>query len=178
MKPGALLRHLTGYLFGLTFFGAGIPLVLYWAAGFSDRYFMVQLLPLAGLRLGLALLIGIVGLVFILWSNLSLLVVGKGGPADVFGVAVSPRTRHLVTSGPYRYTRNPMAFGALLVYFGVAVFLDSVVSLALVCLIAAGAVKYLRRVEEKRLRRDFGEAFEQYRRAVPLLVPGWPKLRG
>ncbi len=49
-------------------------------------------------------LLGAAGLGFVVWSNVSLLVAGKGGPADVFGVAISPRTRQLVTSGPYQFS--------------------------------------------------------------------------
>ena len=116
-------------------------------------------------------MIGTIGIVFALWSNLYLLLVGKGGPADGFGIAISPRTQHLVTSGPYRYTRHPMMFGALMVYFALSLLFNSLVCLGIVAVFLACAAVYLKLVEEKRLLEDFGDAYKQYRSTVSMLLP-------
>jgi protein-S-isoprenylcysteine O-methyltransferase Ste14 len=169
MEPRDVIRHITGYLGGISIFCLGIPSGLYMISTKLNR----PIWPLAHSKLSIALslLIGIVGITFMLWSNIYLFFIGKGGPADGFGVAVSPRTKHLVTSGPYRYTRNPMAFGALSFYLALALFFNSAICVALVAILSGGAYLYLRWIEEKRLLKDFGDAYEQYRRTVSILVP-------
>jgi protein-S-isoprenylcysteine O-methyltransferase Ste14 len=154
---------------------AGIPFGLYLISTSLDRYLPINLIAGARLRTVISLLIAGVGIIFILWSNLWLLFVGKGGPADWFGTQISPRSQHLVTSGPYRYTRNPMMFGALSFYLGLAVFFNSAICLGLVAALSVGASIYLKAVEEKRLLRDFGDAYEQYRKSVSMLVPLPPR---
>jgi len=166
-----VLRHVIGYLVGLSISGGGIPFGLYLVSSNLDGYLPLRLIGAPTLRIGLSLLVVAIGIVFMVSSNLWLFFVGKGGPADGFGMQISPRSQHLVTSGPYRYTRNPMMFGAISLYTGLALFFNSVICLALVAILSVGASVYLKRVEERRLLRDFGDAYEQYRRKVPMLVP-------
>jgi len=175
MKQQIVLRHIVGYLAGFSIFVAGIPFGLYLISMSLDRYLPINLIALVGLRISLSLLIGGVGIIFILWSNLWLFFVGKRGPADWFGTQISPRSQHLVISGPYRYTRNPMMFGALSFYFGLAVFFNSAICLGLVAALSVGASIYLKTVEEKRLLKDFGDAYQQYRKSVSMLVPLPPR---
>ena len=104
MKQQIVLRHIVGYLAGFSIFVAGMPFGLYLISTSLDRYLPINLIAGARLRIALSLLIGGTGVVFIVWSNLWLFFVGKGGPADWFGTQISPRSQHLVTSGPYRYT--------------------------------------------------------------------------
>jgi protein-S-isoprenylcysteine O-methyltransferase Ste14 len=80
-------------------------------------------------------------------------------------------TQRLVAVGPYRYVRNPMISGVFTVLAGEALALGSE-SLA----IWAGAflaVNHLYFVlsEEPGLERRFGEAYREYRRAVPRWIP-------
>jgi protein-S-isoprenylcysteine O-methyltransferase Ste14 len=170
-----VLKHVTGYSVGFGMFIAGIPFGLYLVSIRFDRYLPIDLIAEAPIRIAVCLLTGIIGIVFVAWSNLYLLFVGKGGPADGFGVHISPRSRHLVTSGPYRYTRNPMAFGALSFYLGLAIFFNSAICLGLVVAVSVGALIYLKTVEEKRLLKDFGDPYQQYRKTVSMLVPLPPR---
>jgi protein-S-isoprenylcysteine O-methyltransferase Ste14 len=72
----------------------------------------------------------------------------------------------LVTTGLYRYTRNPMYLGMSLIYAGFAVFADSVAALAflpaLLVLITYAVIKR----EEHYLEITFGEAYRAYKRKV------------
>ena len=81
--------------------------------------------------------------------------------------------RRLVIRGPYRHVRNPMISGVLLVLFGEAALLLSRPHLtwALLCL-GINAV-YIPLLEEPLLALRFGDAYREYCRHVPRLVPRW-----
>jgi len=72
----------------------------------------------------------------------------------------------LVTTGIYRYTRNPMYAGLTLIFLGVALLADSVITLALLPpLLVVIATAVIRR-EEHYLEITFGEEYRQYKRRV------------
>jgi protein-S-isoprenylcysteine O-methyltransferase Ste14 len=83
----------------------------------------------------------------------------------------------LVTSGPYAYTQNPLYLGRLLILTGLAIAARMPGHLNLVALALGYAVFFFYyiprklRVEGGRLARLHGEAFEEYHRRVPILVP-------
>lgn len=87
------------------------------------------------------------------------------------------KTVELITSGPYRYTRNPLYLGRLLIFTGLCIMAQLPFALNWIALVAGCAIffgYYLRRkerVEPARLREFHGEAFERYHRAVPALFP-------
>jgi protein-S-isoprenylcysteine O-methyltransferase Ste14 len=168
MKAQTIVRHLIGYFIGIFFFLLAIPYGLYCLSKDACPI----LLPAGdSLRFVCALILGCVGLVFAFWSNAALLIRGKGGPTDAFNVAISPRTQHLVVTGPYRYTRNPMVFGAFSIYFALALYWNSQSALLVLAAFFIGVHFYLRATEEKRLLRDFGQEYETYRKSVPMIVP-------
>lgn len=72
----------------------------------------------------------------------------------------------LVTTGVYRYTRNPMYLGMSLAFAGLAVMADSVVALAaLVPLLAVITHAVILR-EERYLESVFGDAYRGYKARV------------
>jgi protein-S-isoprenylcysteine O-methyltransferase Ste14 len=87
------------------------------------------------------------------------------------------KTAELVTSGPYRFTRNPLYLGRLLIFTGLAIMAALPYGLNWIALAIGYAVffgYYLprkERVEPARLAEVHGAAYEQYRRAVPALFP-------
>lgn len=169
------IRYLVGYSAGFSFFMVLIPATLWGIYLLEGMFSDLPLFPNRWLRIGISGVLFLWGLYFIVWSNLFLFFVGKGGPANVGNVVISPLTRKLVTSGPYRYTRNPMVFGANSVYLAIAVYLNS-----WLCLVALGIffltfVKMAIRMEEKRLANDFGEAFEDYKHRTSMIVPLPPR---
>jgi protein-S-isoprenylcysteine O-methyltransferase Ste14 len=72
----------------------------------------------------------------------------------------------LLTSGPFRWTRNPLYLGLaiLLVCFGV--LLDSAWMLGLTLVLVLLLDRLVIVKEEKRLRAQFGEEYEAYSRRV------------
>ncbi|QDP98312.1 isoprenylcysteine carboxylmethyltransferase family protein [Microlunatus elymi] len=77
----------------------------------------------------------------------------------------------LVITGWYRYVRNPIYVGFLIVLLGQALIFGSTGMLGYTAVawgIGALAVRYY---EQPRLARRFGTAYAQYRNAVPAWIP-------
>jgi len=79
--------------------------------------------------------------------------------------------RRLVLTGVYRYVRNPMISGVLLVLVGEAVGLFSPEVLAWAAAFFALNATLIPLVEEPGLERRFGDEYVEYRRHVPRWIP-------
>jgi protein-S-isoprenylcysteine O-methyltransferase Ste14 len=77
----------------------------------------------------------------------------------------------LVLRGPYRYVRNPMISGVLLVLLGEALVLRSRPHFLWACTFFAINAMYIPLLEEPDLAHRFGEAYREYCRHVPRLLP-------
>jgi len=135
------------------------------------------LLPIAGVRRVLAVVLSLLGLSFGLWSVVVQNAIGRGGPLEIAGLEVSPKTEKLVVTGPYKYIRNPMLFGACVFYYAGAVYLNSVIAVAIVTLFMTFMLIFVKLSEERRLLKDFGNEYQEYRRRVSMFVPWSPKRR-
>ncbi|HEY5218826.1 MAG TPA: isoprenylcysteine carboxylmethyltransferase family protein [Gemmatimonadaceae bacterium] len=80
-------------------------------------------------------------------------------------VPVRP-TAALVIEGPYRITRNPLYLGLVLLYAGVAFWLDALWPLVLLPVLVFVIQLYAIRREERYLERRFGEEYRAYTRRV------------
>lgn len=170
MTTKEILRHIAGYIVGIALFFMAIPWALYAIAIKCDSRVLGELMPNL-VRVPISIVFAAIGVVFVLWSNAALFFIGKGGPTDGLGIAISPRTKHLVVVGPYRYTRNPMVFGALCCYIALGIYVNSAVVVAIVISMTPLMMLYLKKTEEKRLLRDFGDEFLEYKKSVPMILP-------
>ena len=84
------------------------------------------------------------------------------------------RTGKLVTHGLYRFVRHPLyTFSLLILWLSPKVTINSfIVYLALTLYVLVGAF-----FEERKLLREFGQEYANYRSVTPMLMPGL-KLRG
>ena len=160
------LKELLGYALGGLMFVLLIPTLMWWVSG------MPNLLAAPVARILIAFVLAVLGLSLSVWSIVYMRRKGDGNPMDAFGHEVAPRTKHLMTEGPYRLSRNPMLTGSFIYYAGVCVWLWT--WQALLVFVAFVIIMLLQvRSEEKRLRRDFGEEYEAYCKRVGRF---WPKL--
>ncbi len=83
----------------------------------------------------------------------------------------------LATSGPYRFTRNPLYLGSTLVAAGLALAGNSWSAGAPVLLYLLLFYPPVMRREEQELRARFGGAFDDYAAEVPLFFPHFPLRR-
>ena len=158
------LREIAGYALGGLMFVLLIP-TLMWLASGRPNLFAVPVW-----RMVVAIVLAVLGLSLSVWSIVYMRRKGGGNPMDAFGHEVAPRTKHLMTGGPYRLSRNPMLTGSFVYYAGVCVLLWS--WRALLVFIAFIIIMLLQvRSEEKRLRKDFGEEYEAYCRRTGRFWP-------
>ena len=174
MLSGRTLREILGYVIGGSLILILLPYGLFRASLHLDHLIPGQLIPFPALRSAILVVLLAVGLFFGFWSNIALNAIGRGGPVQFARVEISPKTRNLVMTGPYRYTRNPMLFGTCVLYYAGAVYLNSVIAFLLASLFMIFMLIFVKWIEEPRLLRDFGNEYEEYRRKVSMFVP-WPR---
>ena len=74
--------------------------------------------------------------------------------------------KHLLTSGPYRFSRNPLYLGGnVFIFLGMVLFLGSPAGIVLTAMNII-AVDFMIRREEGQLSREFGEEWASYRSRV------------
>jgi protein-S-isoprenylcysteine O-methyltransferase Ste14 len=117
-------------------------------------------------RLLLSAPLFLVGAAVYFWCLWDFAVAGRGTPAPI------DPPKQLVVRGLYRYVRNPMYLGVLLVVVGWAELFRSahVLEYGLGVILVAHCFVVL--VEEPLLRRRFGASYEAYCRAVRRWLPG------
>ena len=153
------MKNFFGYLLGFLVFVAGIPTIMWWVSGrpFPWAPSWPWAIP--------ASLLMLVGLALSIWSIVHMKKVGEGNPFDAYNHEVAPRTKHLMTDGPYAFSRNPMLLGIYMYDIGILLWLHSwwpLVVFAVEVILLTLQV----RSEEKRLEADFGEEYRNYRQRV------------
>jgi protein-S-isoprenylcysteine O-methyltransferase Ste14 len=81
-------------------------------------------------------------------------------------VIVTAPQRTLLTSGPFRHSRNPLYLGGnVLIFFGAGLVLGSPAALVITALHLPFIDLFIRR-EERQLEQRFGDEWVRYRRSV------------
>ena len=150
-----ILREILGYLLGGIMFVGLIPCIMWFVSG-RPQLFSVNIL-----RFIIGITLSVIGLAMSVWSIIYMRHKGNGNPMDAFGHEVAPRTRHLMTDGPYRISRNPMLTGTFVYLVGICVWLWTWQAVAVFALFVV-IMLFQVRSEEKRLSRDFGVEYEEY----------------
>ena len=101
------------------------------------------------------------GVAIYVWCAWDFVSKGLGTPLPID----APRV--LVVKGLYRFTRNPMYVGVLLVIFAQAIFYGSKAIAVYGCFVFAMIYLFVRLYEEPTLGRLFGSQYEEYCRTVP-----------
>ena len=118
-----------------------------------------------GLLHWLAVPIWLIGAAVMLCCAWDFTVKGRGTPAPI------DPPRELVISGLYRFVRNPMYDGALLVLFGHVLWFPSLALLVCPIIFFVAFHLFVVLYEERTLLKKFGAAYEQYFLDVPRWMP-------
>lgn len=102
------------------------------------------------------IIISVTGFIILIKCIIGFAVKGKGtlSPFDP--------TKELVISGLYRYSRNPMYLGVMLILSGETVFFTSTELLVYEVVVFLLFNVFIKVNEEPRLKKDFGDTYLQY----------------
>lgn len=103
---------------------------------------------------------------FLMFISIVYFIRVKGTP-----VPFSPPPK-LVSTGPYRFVRNPMLTGIFMQLFGIGIFLYSLsLTFVFTPIFIILNILELKRVEEPELTKRFGEEYVEYKKRVPMFFP-------
>jgi len=110
-------------------------------------------------------IITVIGVILVFWTIILFKTKGQGTP--------NPKLppKKFIISGPYKYSRNPMALGGLLILLGESAIYYSPSLLGISILY--GVIVYFNAmfVEEPELVKRFGEPYKNYLKSVPRFFP-------
>jgi protein-S-isoprenylcysteine O-methyltransferase Ste14 len=168
-------RMILGYIVGGLLVILIVPSVIYFVTILLDNIYKIHIIQNHILQWIFVLFLLIIGFLFGISSIIYQNVIGKGGPVEIANIEISPKTKNLVISGPYRYTRNPMLFGTFLIYFSFALIINSITAVFIVILFIIFMLTVVVKKEEERLLKDFGNQYEQYLKKTSMIIPWFPK---
>ena len=148
---------------GLIFFG--LTALFVFVSIWIDKKFLFFHFELSWLTLALAIVLLVLGWLICTWAALAFLR-NRGTP-----VPFNPPPK-LITTGLYRYIRNPMLLGLFIFLIGLGFLLGSL-SLILVFtpIFVFINVLYLKAIEEKEMEKKFGNQYLEYKKKVPMWIP-------
>ena len=103
------------------------------------------------------------GLLFTVWARVHL-------GTNWSGTIQIKEDHELITSGPYRFVRHPIYTGLLMAFVGSALARADWRGVLAAIIVFAALWRKLR-IEEQRMREQFGSAYDEYAARVPALVP-------
>ncbi len=151
------------------FFLLIVPVALFWLSGAIDRGLSLPRFAGGSWNIAAGILLMAGGFLLAMWAIETQVTAGRGTP-----VPVMP-TQKVVAQGPFAYSRNPMTFGTILAYSGIAVIIGSFSALALVLIGGGSLLLYCKFIEEKELAARFGAEYLEYKRNTPFLIPRPPR---
>jgi protein-S-isoprenylcysteine O-methyltransferase Ste14 len=164
-------KMILGYIVGGFLVLVLMPSIIYIITSLLDNVYRLEIIQNSIIKWIIIIIMLLIGLIYGIWSVIIQNTIGEGGPVEIGNIEISPKTKNLVVSGPYKNTRNPMLFGTFLIYLAFALFINSITSALLVCAIFVFMLTVVVKMEEKRLLKDFGNQYEEYRKKVSMFIP-------
>ncbi len=157
-------RSLLLMIAGVFFLGI-LPVSLVYLSPLLDRQLGLPSLAFGAINLILGLGLAAAGYLFGGWAVYVQFTLGRGTPVPIMA------TQQLIIQKPYNYCRNPMALGAIVAFVGIATLAGSISAVAVVLILAIALLIYIKTLEEKEMELRFGEAYREYRRQTPFILP-------
>ena len=156
------LPGLTVFIIELLFCNARDGLSGFWgtAWGLVKQPQTLSMFPVQSI-IGLALVI--IGLIIMVVGQLTLF-------RNYSGTVVIREDHQLITHGIYRFTRNPMYLGLIMVVTGLPVFAASMYGF-LISLVLIPIILNRIRLEEELLTEEFQDAYQKYKETTKILIP-------
>jgi protein-S-isoprenylcysteine O-methyltransferase Ste14 len=142
-----------------------VPLALIKPIPKLDAILLLPEVNFGDINIILGLIFMLIGSFYAQWSVVSQMALADGTPLPLLP------TQKLLVSGPFSQCRNPMTFGTLMLYLGIAILVGSMSSIIVVVLFVLLLVAYIKNIEEKELALRFGQAYLDYKAKTPFFFP-------
>ena len=125
------------------------------------------------------LYIGAILLIFFAKPGMPGLLIGMfliflGESIRIWAAGHLQKNEMLTVSGPYSYVKNPLYIGSILITAGFCILADNIYLLAAAFfMFCFHYIPYKKKVEGDRLKRIFGNQYEDYDEKVPEYLPRW-----
>jgi len=164
-----------GMVVAYAFVFVAVPILTFYIGRFLDRTFSLPPFPPFPVNLAAGFAVFIFGLAIGIKATRVLYLEGRGLPWGE--VKRQTQSTRLVTTNLYACCRNPMTFGYSLLPCGMGILFRSLAMAVLIpAVIFSAMIIWLRLWEEPRLERRFGQAYRDYERRTPFLVPRFKPL--
>lgn len=164
MNPAFVIFRGIVYAIGFVFLWA-------WIATFVMQYDTAIPFTIPAWLVPVGFVIAVCGAALTAWCIFAFITLGQGTPAPF------DPPREFISSGAYRYTRNPMYVGALSVILGAGIAAASP-SITLLAIFFAGCAHlFVVIYEEPALERQFGDSYRRYKASTNRWLPAQPGRR-
>src|SRR5512136_1851971 len=103
---------------------------------------------------------------------IGIVLVGLGEGIRIWAAGHLQKNENLTVTGPYAHVKNPLYVGTILITAGFCIMADNIYLLALAMFaFCFHYIPYKKRVEGDRLKKIFGERYEDYDLKVPEYIP-------
>jgi protein-S-isoprenylcysteine O-methyltransferase Ste14 len=139
--------------------GVRVPPPLFYVAGFLLGLVLELIWPIGGPPVAVRIAGAVIGVgLWLALDGAAMLFFRRAGTSMIPFVA----TTALVTTGPYRFTRNPMYLGMAFLYIAVALATEVIWALIVLPLVIAAVDQLVIALEEGYLVRKFGDPYCEY----------------
>jgi len=105
---------------------------------------------------------------------IGLLLIFLGEMIRIWAAGHLQKNEVLTVTGPYAYVKNPLYIGSIFITAGFCILADNIYLLAAAFfMFCFHYIPYKKRVEGDRLKKIFGNQYEDYDQAVPEYLPRW-----
>jgi hypothetical protein len=107
-----------------------------------------------------------------IWIGMVLIFLGEG--VRIWAAGHLQKNEVLTVTGPYAYVKNPLYIGSVFITTGFCIMADNIYLLAAAFfMFCFHYIPYKKKVEGDRLKKHFGNQYEDYDEKVPEYLPRW-----
>jgi protein-S-isoprenylcysteine O-methyltransferase Ste14 len=107
-----------------------------------------------------------------IWTGMVLIFLGEG--LRIWAAGHLQKNEVLTVTGPYAYVKNPLYIGSIFITAGFCILGNNIYLLAAALfMFCFHYIPYKKKVEGDRLKKIFGDRFEDYDEKVPDYLPRW-----
>ena len=95
-------KMILGYIVGGLLVIGLVPSIIYIITSLIDNVYRLEIIQNTIIKWIIIIILLVIGLIYGIWSLIVQNTIGEGGPVEIGNIEISPKTKNLVVSGPYK----------------------------------------------------------------------------